>query len=223
VDFYLMYGLTEAFRSTYLPPAEADTRATSIGKAIPETEIFVVSDDGKLCGPGEEGILVHRGPTVSLGYWNRPEDTARVIRPHPFIPADEGGDLVCYSGDRVRSDEDGYLYFVARADAMIKSSGYRISPSEVEEVIMSSGLVAECAVLGIPDTSIGERVHAVCVPLDGSSPDVAEILEHCSRELPRHMLPRDVEFLDGLPRSPNGKVDYKRLKADRSPTEAGAS
>ena len=98
-----------------------------------------------------------------------------------------------------------------------------VKPEEVEEVIMSSGLVAECAVLGIPDTSIGERVHAVCVPLDGSSPDVAEILEHCSRELPRHMLPRDVEFLDGLPRSPNGKVDYKRLKADRSPTEAGAS
>ena len=119
VDFFLMYGLTEAFRSTYLPPSEADARPTSIGKAIPECELFLVSESGKPCGVGEEGILVHRGPTVSLGYWNRPEDTARVLRQHPFIPAEQGGDVVCYSGDRVRMDEDGFFYLVGRADAMI--------------------------------------------------------------------------------------------------------
>jgi acyl-CoA ligase (AMP-forming) (exosortase A-associated) len=216
VDFFLMYGLTEAFRSTYLPPSEADARPTSIGKAIPECELFLVSEDGKPCGPGEEGILVHRGPTVSLGYWNRPEDTARVLKPHPFIPAEQGGEVVCYSGDRARMDEDGYFYFVGRADAMIKSSGYRISPSEVEEVIVGSGYITESAVIGLPDPSIGERVHAICVAVNDKVVDRDALLEHCARELPRHMLPRDIEFVEALPRTPNGKVDYRGLKAARA-------
>jgi acyl-CoA ligase (AMP-forming) (exosortase A-associated) len=215
VDFYLMYGLTEAFRSTYLPPEQIDERPTSMGKAIPETEIFLVGEDGRPCGPGEEGILVHRGPTVSLGYWNRPDDTARVLRPHPFVPAAEGGELVCYSGDKVRMDEEGYFYFVGRADAMIKSSGFRISPSEVEEVLMSSGVLAQAAVIGLPDPAIGERVHAICVVTEGKETDAATLLAHCATELPQHMLPREVEFVPELPRSPNGKVDYKGLKAAR--------
>ena len=222
VDFFLMYGLTEAFRSTYLPPSEADARPTSIGKAIPECELFLVSESGKPCAAGEEGILVHRGPTVSLGYWNRPEDTARVLKPHPFIPAEQGGDIVCYSGDRVRMDEDGFFYFVGRADAMIKSSGYRISPSEVEEVIVGSGLVTESAVIGLPDPSIGQRVHAICVPVGGQAVDKDALLEHCARELPRHMLPREIEFVDSLPRTPNGKVDYRGLKAARTGGEGTA-
>ncbi|MHC4134526.1 MAG: acyl-CoA ligase (AMP-forming), exosortase A system-associated [Planctomycetota bacterium] len=215
VDFVLMYGLTEAFRSTYLPPDQIDQRPTSMGKAIPETEIFLVGENGEPCGPGEEGILVHRGPTVSLGYWNRPEDTARVLRPHPFIPAEQGGELVCYSGDKVRMDEEGYFFFVGRADAMIKSSGFRISPSEVEEVLMSSGVLAQAAVIGLPDPAIGERVHAICVVAGGRETDAAALLAHCATELPQHMLPRDVEFVPELPRSPNGKVDYKGLKAAR--------
>jgi acyl-CoA ligase (AMP-forming) (exosortase A-associated) len=215
VDFVLMYGLTEAFRSTYLPPDQIDERPTSMGKAIPETEIFLVDDDGNPCAPGEEGILVHHGPTVSLGYWNRPEDTARVLRPHPFVPASEGGEKVCYSGDKVRMDEEGYFFFVGRADAMIKSSGFRISPSEVEEVLMSSGVLAQAAVVGLPDPAIGERVHAICVVTEGQETDAATLLAHCAKELPQHMLPRDVEFVPELPRSPNGKVDYKGLKAAR--------
>ena len=215
VDFYLMYGLTEAFRSTYLPPDEADARPTSIGKAIPECELFLVSESGEPCAVGEEGVLVHRGPTVSLGYWNRPDDTARVLRQHPFIPAEQGGEIVCYSGDRARMDEDGYFYFVGRADAMIKSSGYRISPSEVEEVIVGSGLVTESAVIGLPDPSIGQRVHAICVAVGDQVVDKDALLEHCARELPRHMLPRDIEFVEALPRTPNGKVDYRTLKAAR--------
>jgi acyl-CoA ligase (AMP-forming) (exosortase A-associated) len=215
VDFVLMYGLTEAFRSTYLPPDQIDLRPTSMGKAIPETEIFLVNESGELCGPGEEGILVHRGPTVSLGYWNRPEDTARVLRPHPLIPAAEGGELVCFSGDKVRMDDEGYFFFVGRADAMIKSSGFRISPSEVEEVLMSSGALAQAAVVGLPDPAIGERVHAICVVAEGRETDAATLLAHCAKELPQHMLPRDVEFVPELPRSPNGKVDYKGLKAAR--------
>lgn len=215
IDFYLMYGLTEAFRSTFLPPSEVDRRPTSIGKAIPECEILVVSDSGKFCRPDEEGILVHRGPTVSLGYWNRPDDTARVLKQHPFISKEQGGDLVCYSGDRVRMDSEGYLYFVAREDAMIKSSGYRISPSEVEEVLVGSGLVAEAAVIGLPDVSIGERVHGICVAFENQAVDQEAVLEHCARELPRHMLPRSIEIVASLPRSPNGKIDYRSLKTAR--------
>jgi len=215
VDFFLMYGLTEAFRSTYLPPSELDRRPTSMGRAIPETEIFLVGEDGRPCRPGEEGILVHRGPTVALGYWNRPEDTARVFRPHPFIPREQGGETVCYSGDKVRMDEDGYFYFVGRADAMIKSSGYRISPSEVEEVLMSSGRLAEAAVIGLPDPAMGERVHAVCVASPGAEVERDALLKHCAEKLPQHMVPRDVEFVAELPRSPNGKVDHKGLKAAR--------
>lgn len=222
VDFFLMYGLTEAFRSTYMPPGEADARPTSIGKAIPECELFLVSESGEPCAAGEEGILVHRGPTVSLGYWNRPDDTAMVLRPHPFIPAEQGGEVVCYSGDRARMDEDGYFYFVGRADAMIKSSGYRISPSEVEEVIVGSGLVTESAVIGLPDPSIGQRVHAICVAGSEQDVDKDALLEHCARELPRHMLPRDIELAEALPRTPNGKVDYRALTTARADGEGSS-
>ena len=114
-QIFLMYGLTEAFRATYLPPDEVDRRPGSIGKAIPETEILVIDADGRPCKSGEPGILVQRGPTVSLGYWGNPERTREVLRPHPFISADRGGDIVCYSGDLVRTDEDGFIYFIARA------------------------------------------------------------------------------------------------------------
>ncbi|MGH7162605.1 MAG: acyl-CoA ligase (AMP-forming), exosortase A system-associated [Planctomycetota bacterium] len=219
---FLMYGLTEAFRSTYLPPEQVDRRPTSIGKAIPETEIFLVNEKGRRCSPGETGILVHRGPTVSLGYWGRPDDTAAVIKPNPLIPREQGGDLVCVSGDLVRMDEEGFFYFVGRNDAMIKSSGYRISPAEVEEVLMATGSLAQAAVIGLPDAAIGERVHAICVLADGAPADREALLAHCARELPQHMVPRDVEFVGELPRSPNGKVDYKGLKAERVTRAQGA-
>jgi len=219
VDFFLMYGLTEAFRSTYLPPAELERRPTSMGKAIPETEIFLVNEKGDRCRPGETGILVHRGPTVSLGYWNRPEETARVLRPNPLVRDHEGVDVVCYSGDLVRMDEEGYFYFVGRNDAMIKSSGYRISPSEVEEVLMATGKLACVAVIGLPDPAIGQRVHAVAVAAPGVANERDAILAHCAAQLPAHMIPRDVEYVDELPRSPNGKVDYKLLKAQRIPEQ----
>jgi acyl-CoA ligase (AMP-forming) (exosortase A-associated) len=221
VDFFLMYGLTEAFRSTYLPPSEIDRRPGSMGKAIPETDIFVVNERGERCRPGEVGILVHRGPTVSLGYWGRPEDTARVLRPNPLVAANEGVDVVCYSGDLVRMDEDGYLYFVGRNDAMIKSSGYRISPTEVEEVLMASGRLASVAVIGLPDPALGERVHAVAVAAAGAPRDPEPILARCAAQLPAHMVPREIEYVDELPRSPNGKVDYKLLKAQRVPEQVG--
>lgn len=212
---FLMYGLTEAFRSTYLPPGEIDRRPTSIGRAIPETEIFLINACGERCRPGEPGTLIHRGPTVSMGYWNRPSETAQVLRRNPLVPEHEGADTVCFSGDLVKMDEDGYFYFIGRTDAMIKSSGYRISPTEVEEVLMATGKLAQAAVIGLPDPLAGEHVHAVVVPARGGATSRDELLVECARALPAHMVPREVEIAAELPRSPNGKVDYKRLRAER--------
>ena len=215
-DLVLMYGLTEAFRSTYLPPNELEQRPASMGKAIPETEIFLLNDKGERCAPGEPGILHHRGPTVSLGYWNRPDATAHVLRVNPLLGEHEGADVVCYSGDLVTMDEEGYFYFVGRNDAMIKSGGYRISPSEVEEVLMATGEFAQAAVIGLPDATLGNRVHAVAVVAEGRDPDPEQVRAYCTEQLPQHMVPREVEFVDELPRSPNGKVDYKVLRAERA-------
>jgi acyl-CoA ligase (AMP-forming) (exosortase A-associated) len=211
---FLMYGLTEAFRSTFLPPEEIDARPGSIGKAIPECEVFAVTAEGRRARPGEPGVLVHRGPTVSLGYWNHPEETARVLRPHPFRPAEQGGELVCWSGDLVREDEDGYLYFVARGDAMIKSAGYRISPSEVEEVLMSSGAFRQVAVIGLPDAWVGQKVHAVAVP--AGAPDYEAVRKAAAQRLPSYMIPGTIEPVESLPINPNGKVDYRRLVEERT-------
>ncbi len=211
---FLMYGLTEAFRSTYLPPEEVDRRPTSIGKAIPECEMLVVTADGRRAAPGEPGILVHRGPTVSLGYWNRPDATAEVLRPHPFRPATQGGEIVCFSGDLVTEDADGFLYFVARNDAMIKSSGHRISPTEVEECLMAMGHFQQVAVIGLPDPFAGQKVHAVAVPL--GAVDGAAVLQAAAAELPPYMVPRELELVERLPVTPNGKVDYVGLVRERS-------
>ena len=212
---FLMYGLTEAFRSTFLPPEELDRRPTSIGKAIPECEIFIVTEDGRRAKPGESGILVHRGPTVSLGYWNRPEETARVLKQNPFRTKDQGGDIVCYSGDLAVEDEDGFFSFIGRNDAMIKSSGYRISPSEVEEAIMATGLFRQVAVIGLPDEFAGQKVHAVAIPL---GPDVPQekVLQTVACALASYMVPRDLELVEALPVTPNGKVDYQQLVRDRT-------
>jgi acyl-CoA ligase (AMP-forming) (exosortase A-associated) len=210
---FLMYGLTEAFRSTYLPPTELDRRPTSMGKAIPDTEILVVNEHNQLCKPGEIGELVHRGPTVSLGYWGRPEDTARVLKPNPLLPSQLGDcEKVCYSGDLVKMDEDGFLYYVGRRDTMIKSSGFRISPSEVEEALFSSGKLRGAAVIGIPDEVLGQTIKAFVVLRNGEAVDAQCLLSHCAERLPRYMVPKDLEFLSELPKTSSGKVDYPALR-----------
>jgi len=210
---FLMYGLTEAFRSTYLPPEELDRRPTSMGKAIPDTEILVLNERGELCKPGEPGELVHRGPTVSLGYWNRPEDTARVLRPNPLLPPEMGDcEKVCYSGDIVKMDEDGFLYFIGRRDTMIKSSGFRISPTEVEEVLFQTGKLRGAAVIGIPDEVLGQVIKAFVVPRDGELLNADALLELCAEKMPRFMLPKSVEVLGDLPKTSSGKVDYPALR-----------
>jgi acyl-CoA ligase (AMP-forming) (exosortase A-associated) len=210
---FLMYGLTEAFRSTYLLPEELDRRPTSMGKAIPDTEILVINEQGHLCMPGEVGELVHRGPTVSLGYWGRPEDTDLALRPHPLLPPELGNcEKVCYSGDLVKMDEDGFLYFVGRRDTMIKSSGFRISPTEVEEALFSSGKVRGAAVIGVPDEALGQAIKAFVTPRDGAPILADDLIAHCGEKLPRYMIPKVIKILDELPKTSSGKVDYPALR-----------
>jgi len=210
---FLMYGLTEAFRSTYLPPEELDRRPTSMGKAIPDTEILVLNDQGQLCKPGEPGELVHRGPTVSMGYWNRPEDTARALRPNPLLPPELGDcEKVCYSGDLVKMDEDGFLYFIGRRDTMIKSSGFRISPTEVEEILFQSGKLRGAAVIGVPDEVLGQNIKAFIVPRDGQALDTEALTGYCAEKMPRYMVPKTFEVLSELPKTSSGKVDYPALR-----------
>ena len=212
-QIFLMYGLTEAFRSTYLPPDELDRRPTSMGRAIPNTEILVVNDRGEPCKPGEVGELVHRGPTVSLGYWGRPDLTAEVLRPHPFLPAELAQEeRVCYSGDLVKMDEDGFLYFVGRRDAMIKSSGYRISATEVEEVLYQSDVLKGAAVIGVPDEVLGQSIKAFVVAKDDMAPSADALIAFCASRLPNYMVPARIEILEEIPKTTSGKVDYPALR-----------
>jgi acyl-CoA ligase (AMP-forming) (exosortase A-associated) len=212
-QIFLMYGLTEAFRSTYLPPSELDRRPTSMGKAIPNTEILVVNEQGQPCKPGEVGELVHRGPTVSMGYWGQPDLTGQVLRRHPFLPSELGDtEKVCYSGDLVKMDEDGFLYFIGRRDSMIKCSGYRVSPTEVEEVLFQSGKIKEAGVIGIPDSVLGQVIKAYVAPWNGESLDAEALKSFCAERIPRYMVPKIVQVLKCLPKTPSGKVDYPALR-----------
>jgi len=210
---FLMYGLTESFRSTFLPPSELDRRPDSIGKAIPNAEVLVVREDGTPCSAGEPGELVHRGALVSLGYWNDPEKTAERFKPAPGQP--KGlvmPEIAVWSGDTVRRDEEGFLYFISRRDEMIKTSGYRVSPTEVEEVLYATGLVGEVAALGIAHPVLGQAIVVVATARDGAKLDGEELLARCRSQLPAFMVPARVDVRTGnLPRNPNGKIDRKLL------------
>ena len=210
---YLMYGLTESFRSTYLPPSEVDRRPDSIGKAIPNAEVLVVREDGTLCDANEPGELVHRGALVSLGYWNDPEKTAERFKPAPGQP--KGlvlPELAVWSGDTVRKDEEGFLYFISRRDDMIKTSGYRVSPTEVEEVVYATGLVGEAAALGIAHPVLGQAIVIVATSPAQAKLDPQALLNQCRERLPAYMVPaRILERKASLPRNPNGKIDRKLL------------
>lgn len=203
-----MYGLTEAFRSTYLDPALVDSHPTSMGKAIPFAEILVIGDDGEATAPGEEGELVHCGPLVAQGYWNDAERTAERFKPAPA--ASRYGGTAVWSGDRVRRDEEGLLHFVGRRDAMIKSAGNRISPQEIEDAALASGLVAEAVALGVPDERLGQAVHLV---VRGTGDDEG-LRAWLKRELPNFMQPQQVRWVEEMPTNPNGKIDRTALLAE---------
>ena len=212
---FLMYGLTEAFRSTYLPPEELDRRPESMGKAIPNAEILVVRPDGTPCAPNEPGELVHRGSLVSLGYWNDPAKTAERFKPAPNQnPALVLTELAVWSGDTVKMDDEGFLYFVGRRDEMIKTSGYRVSPTEVEEAVFATGLVSDAAAVGVPHPKLGQAIVLVAAAAPGKPADTDRLLQACRQQLPQFMLPQRVEWRDHLPRNPNGKYDRPKLAAE---------
>jgi len=206
---FAMYGLTEAFRSTFLDPALIDTHPTSIGKAIPFAEVLVVNDAGGEAASDEEGELVHAGPLVAQGYWQDAARTAERFRPAP--PFSAMGGMAVWSGDRVRRDGLGLLHFVGRRDAMIKTSGNRVSPQEVEEAALATGLVAEVVALGLPDDALGQAIHLVCRAEPGAMPDSAALRAAMARDVPAFMLPQAVHWRDALPLSPNGKHDRAAL------------
>jgi acyl-CoA ligase (AMP-forming) (exosortase A-associated) len=206
---FAMYGLTEAFRSTFLDPDQIDSHPTSMGKAIPFAEILVINDSESLAADDEEGELVHCGPLVAQGYWRDPERTAERFKPAPAI-SHYGGTAV-WSGDRVRRSKDGLLYFVGRRDAMIKSAGNRISPQEVEDAALATGLVAEVVALGVPDERLGQAVHLVARASAGAEHPEIELPRLLIKELPNFMQPRTIHWRDTMPLNPNGKIDRAAL------------
>jgi acyl-CoA ligase (AMP-forming) (exosortase A-associated) len=215
---FLMYGLTEAFRSTYLDPAEihrsSPEQGNCIGKAIPDTEILVINKAGEECAPGEPGELVHRGPTVAMGYWGNEEATRKAYRPNPLAPPELlDVERVVYSGDTVTRDEEGYLYFIGREDAMIKNQGYRLSPEEVENLLLGSGLVHEACAFGVENPDVGHDVIAVISLRDGRDGTVDSIREHAIQNGPPYMIPKEILVWDELPKTGSGKIDRKGISS----------
>ena len=212
---FAMYGLTEAFRSTFLDPALIDSHPTSMGQAIPHAEILVVGDDGNIAADGVEGELVHCGPLVAQGYWQDAERTAERFKPAPA--GSVYGGMAVWSGDRVRREADGLLYFTGRRDAMIKSAGNRISPQEIEEAAIATGLVAEAVALGIPDARLGQAVHLIVRAAPGVINAEADLPRRLQQDFPNFMQPKVIHWRAVMPISPNGKLDrtglYQELAA----------
>jgi acyl-CoA synthetase (AMP-forming)/AMP-acid ligase II len=205
-DIYAMYGLTEAFRSTYLDPALIDTHPDAIGDAIPFAEIMVVDARGNAA---EEGELVHAGPLVAQGYWQDAARTALRFRPAP--PWSRSGGMAVWSGDTVRRGEDGLLRFVGRDDEMIKSAGNRISPNEIEEAVLAGEEVREAAAFGLADDRLGQ---AVVVAVAGDAAREQDLRARLRRDLPAFMQPQRYVWRDSLPRNANGKLDRAAPKAE---------
>ena len=206
-DVHLMYGLTEAFRSTSLDPGLADEHPDSVGKAIPSAEVLIVREDGTEAAPEEEGELVHAGPLVAKGYWKDAERTAQRFRPAPSFS--EYGGTAVWSGDRAIRGADGLIRFRGRDDAMIKVSGNRLSPTEIEEAALASGAVREVLALGVKDERLGEAVRLIAVAKGEKAEE--RLRAHLARELPAYMQPREIIWQDALPLAPNGKVDRAAL------------
>ncbi|VXC91943.1 acyl-CoA ligase (AMP-forming), exosortase A system-associated [Sphingomonas sp. AX6] len=213
-DLYPMYGLTEAFRSTYLSPELVDAHPDSMGRAIPFAEIMIVRADGSRAAAGEAGELVHAGPLVAQGYWQDAERTAERFRPAPGFST--SGGLAVWSGDTVIESEDGLLRFVGRDDEMIKSSGNRISPTEIEDAVLAGGEVREAAAFGVPDERLGQAILVVARAADPIAVEAA-LRARLRRDLPVFMQPRDYVWRDELPRNANGKLDRARLKGEVTP------
>lgn len=207
---YSMFGLTEAFRGTYLPPDKLDAFPGSVGHAIPDCQILVLDADGNECPPQVVGELVQRGATVTKGYWNDPENTAKTFRTHPRFP----GETLVYSGDKVYKDENGFIYFVARADDMIKTKGFRVSPTEVEAEVLRHPAVVEAVAFAVPNISIGEDIACAYTSADGKPIADVVLKQFLKSQLPNHMVPALLLHFDSFPILGNaGKHDRKLIKA----------
>ena len=206
---FSMFGLTEAFRGTYLPPDKLDAFPTSVGRAIPDCQILVLDDSGEECAPNVVGELVQRGATVTKGYWNDPVNTAKSFRQHPRFP----GETLVYSGDKVYKDENGFIYFVARADDMIKTKGFRVSPTEVETEVLRHPDVVEAVSFAVPNITIGEDVACAYTSADGKPIADAVLKQFLKSQLPNHMVPAILVHFDSFPILGNaGKHDRKVIK-----------
>jgi acyl-CoA synthetase (AMP-forming)/AMP-acid ligase II len=219
-EIFLMYGLTEAFRSTYLPPAELADHPTSIGRAIPETEILVLDAAGRPCADGEIGELVHRGPTVAAGYWDDPEATAEVFRPFRLGPPGGWPEYVVHSGDYVRRDSDGLLYFVERRDEQFKSRGHRVGATQIEAALMDSGLLREAVVFADPTADGDPEITAVVAPAADGRHVEAALLSHCRATMPNYLWPGRVVVVEEIPRGPTGKLDRVRVRDEHGAGKA---
>jgi acyl-CoA synthetase (AMP-forming)/AMP-acid ligase II len=203
-----MYGLTECKRVSYLPPEQLDVRPTSIGRGMPNEEVYIVDDVGKRVPPQVIGELVVRGANVMKGYWELPEETDKMLRPGP-LP----GEKVLYTGDLFRSDDEGYLYFVGRKDDIIKTRGEKVSPREVEDVLHTMPEVAEAAVIGVPDALLGQAIRAVISLREGARLAENDVLSYCATRLEDFMVPKSVIFVSSLPKTGSGKVSKREIAA----------
>lgn len=206
VTIYSMFGLTECKRVSYLPPSEIDKRPASVGKAIPNCDVFVLDSDGNQVKPGEIGELVIRGSNVMRGYWNAPELTAKTFRPGKYP-----GEILLHSGDNFKQDEEGYLYFLGRKDDMIKCKGERISAKEIENIICEYDGIVESAVIGVPDEVFGQAIKAFVVTDGKTTITENDLLKHCTINLEPFAVPKYIVFIHELPRSAHGKIDKKSL------------
>lgn len=218
VRLYSMYGLTECKRVSYLPPDQLDVRPGSVGRGMPNEEVYIVDEEGNRVGPGVVGELVIRGANVMKGYWELPEETDRCLKPGP-LP----GEKVLYSGDLFRMDDEGYLYFIGRKDDIIKTRGEKVSPREVEDVIYRLDGVAEVAVYGVPDPVLGSAIKVALTLRDGARVTAQDVLRHCATELEDFMVPKFVEFHDSLPKTESGKISKRLLKEEQPAHRAVAA
>ncbi|MEW6110134.1 MAG: AMP-binding protein [Nitrospirota bacterium] len=203
---YSMYGLTECKRVSFLPPEELDKRPASIGRGMPNEEVFIVNEHGDKVGPGEVGELVVRGSNVMLGYWEMHEETAQCLKPGKYP-----GEKVLHTGDLFKMDEEGYLYFVARKDDIIKCRGEKVSPKEIENVLYSLEGILEAAVVGVPDEILGQAVKAYVALENGARLTEKDILKYCSQHLENLMVPKYIEIRESLPKTETGKIRKKSL------------